>query len=364
MATYAPIPTGYVDDGPLGALWAGQNASAQRQQNEMANLADMMDLMTKGQTYDQTERMDPLRVDALRGSNRTTDLANTLSAYQLPSKQRQADADLATLEAQFKFPGFFEGQVAGSAGLSRKNVVEADIAEQTKAGRILGDNVANRKKELDAVDDMLPSMVNMSELQMAEHFQKLGVRPEIARGYLDNIRASGGIKKVVDNMSRTPAAAAAERLQAQKDAADLKRANISAGAQISAAEKNAQAAISAGNKNALAAVLGQTKSLSDQLKMQLSAIADSMDNYKPEDKKSAEFKSMVAAKRVLEDRLEESNRLVEYVTANIVGYAPPPNTKAPINTGRQGKEGVNPTSSGTISNAPASTKPPAVIKLD
>jgi hypothetical protein len=330
----------------------------------MANLADMMDLMTKGQTYDQTERMDPLRVDQLRGTNRSTDLANTLSAYQLPSKQRQADADLATLEAQFKFPGFFEGQVAGSAGLSRKNVVEADVAEQTKAGRIIGDNATNQGKQVDYAKSLLPGMRGMDELQMVRFMQNRGVSPDIAGAYLEVIRGKGGIDKLLDNMSRTPATVAAERLQAQKDAADLKRANISAGAMISSAEKNAQAAISAGNKNALAAVLGQTKSLSDQLKMQLSAIADSMDNYKPEDKKSAEFKSMVAAKRVLEDRLEESNRLVEYVTANIVGYAPPPNTKAPVNTGRQGKEGVNPTSSGAISNAPASTKPPAVIKLD
>ena len=319
MATYAPIPTGYVDSGPLGALWAGQNAAAQEKQNEMSNLADMMDLMTKGQTYDQTERMDPLRVDQLRGTNRSTDLANTLSAYQLPSKQRQADADLAALEAQFKFPGFFEGEVAGRAGLSRKNVVEADVAEQTKAGRIIGDNATNQGKQVDYAKSLLPGMRGMDELQMVRFMQNRGVSPDIAGAYLEVIRGKGGIDKLLDNMSRTPATVAAERLQAQKDAADIKKANLSAGAQIAAAERQARAAETANDKLAYTSILGTTNALASQLKVQIAQATESLQQYKKPEDQDATYRAILAGKTDLENRLKDANSLLWTVTTKLGG---------------------------------------------
>ena len=363
MATYAPIATGYVDEGPLGALWAGQNANAQRQQNEMSNLADLMDMLTKGQTFDQTARMDPERLRQLQFTNTGLDLGNQLAAGKLPNELLMSNEQGRMSDTRLKTPGWFEKQVAGGMAEAEGKVTDQQYKAGTLPGRIAGENVVNQGKQVDYANSLLPSMRGMTEMQMVDFMQSRNVAPDVAGAYLEIIRGRGGIDKLLDNMSRTPATVAAERLQAQKDSADLKRANISAGAMISSAEKNAQAAISAGNKNALAAVLGQTKSLADQLKMQLGAIENSMDGYKPEEKQSKAFKDMLAAKKVLESRLEESNKLVEYVTANIVGYAPPPSPKAVTNPARQGKEGANPTSSGAIANAPAATTPPKVIKI-
>jgi hypothetical protein len=202
MATYAPIPTGYVDDGPLGALWAGQNAAAQRDQNEMSNLADMMDMLTKRQTYDQTARMDPERLRNLQFTNTGLDLGNQLSAGKLPNELLMSREQGRMAQTRLNTPNWFEQQVAGGMAEAQGKVTDQKFKADTLQGRVAGENVTNQGKQIDYVNSLLPSMRGMNPMQMVDFMQSRNVAPDVAKAYLELIQGKGGIDKLLDNMSK------------------------------------------------------------------------------------------------------------------------------------------------------------------
>jgi inosine/xanthosine triphosphate pyrophosphatase family protein len=353
MATYGNIPTGYVDDGPLGALWAGQNANAQRQQNQMADLGTLMDYMTKGQAYQQSGRMNPLLIDEKLGTNQRTNLENALTAATNPDKIAVSRSSGMAANAEQAMPGYFTARVQGAMDEAKGKSLEYDTKKATNASDIAAKIGDNNDKLNKYMADFIPSLMGMSPVQAAAAVSGSGLADHQKQILLQQYQTPGGLKKMLDAMSNTPTTMAAERLQKQKDSADMARTIVQANARIAAAVHGANAAIAAANKGALSAVLGNTHNLSEQLKASVAEINSSIETFKPEDKQSERYRSLVKHRDALQTKLNTANDLTEQMTQALMGAAPAakvsstPDAKSDtIPNDRTGKS--NPVSKGVI----------------
>lgn len=134
MATYQPIQTGYKPEGALGALYAGENAAMARQQNQMANLADMFDQQQKDLTY------------------RTGEFDLGEKQYMAPSKRAVSDLDMATAIGKNN-PTYLTAMRGGETGQAQSLAAKGSLdtallplsitAGQTKLTSEVGANKQN-----------------------------------------------------------------------------------------------------------------------------------------------------------------------------------------------------------------------------
>jgi len=312
MATYGNIPTGYVDDGPLGALWAGQNANTQRQQNEMANLGMLMDYMTKGQAFQQADVMNPLLRDEKMGSNKTTSLANAFTESTLGNRQAISDVTGQEARARLSMPGYFNTLAQKDMDLA--GITSLDLQERTATskGAIAGKNAEYRQKVDSYLTSFIPHLKNMAPLEAATAIAESGLEPHQKSTLLKLHGIPGGLNSMLDGLSRTATSMAAERLQKQQDDAAMRRTNIQATARVEAAKRQADAAIMAGNKAAMSAIIGSTAQLHAQHTAQYDAIKDSIDNMLPEDKRKDPegYDKMVKRRDALQKQVEDSTAVM------------------------------------------------------
>jgi hypothetical protein len=339
MATYGNIPTGYQDDGPLGALWAGGNAAAQRQQNEMANIADIMDMMAKRQTYDQATAMNPLRVQELQGTNEGTRLANVFGQHDLPRKQYESD--LAKVVAQSKMmdpryvPGMLESEIAGN----QKKVDEAGVYRRTMDSTVGSTNATNQAAIMKQANDLIPTLMMIKDPARAlQYLQRNGVEPGRADMLMEQWQQPGGLKRLQEALINSVGhQQEMAKIKAQGDNS-ARSASISAAGQVAAAKKQADAAIIAGNKAAMSAIIGTTAQLHAQHKAEVDAISESIDKMLPEDKRRDPegYKAMVFRRDALQKQVEDSTAVMLKLAKGIAegsdalggGKVPPANQPA------------------------------------
>lgn len=363
---YQNIPTGYQDTGPLGALWAGENAANIRSQNEMQTIADMFDNIKKKQDYQQNELMNPLRVQDLTQDVDTKSLANQFSRGSLSN--RLAESDLAGDIAQQKRP-FASDLAAGEVSDARGKKLAYEKTRDTQGGIIAETNSSNRFSTASRIATAAAAMDPVSGAAWIEAngasmdpMLKIGMKHALKTGTMDQfLKAMGGDPKTL----RTESEAALDRKSR------VQVANIQATAAISTSKNQIDASIQAAASLDFKAAAGIAEHARDSLKISIDQVQNHIDSLKNEGKRGPEFDALLRKKMDIEEQLKKAEENLLRVQKNIIDFYGRLNNPTKTNSNPTGKQGANGTeqkaSGGTINwgrdanglPIPLNTPPPA-----
>lgn len=281
MATYQPIPVGgYTPIGALAGLYAGQNVAQQEQQNQMANLADLINAYNM-KTQAETGQFN-LEQSRLKGPNELA-LSNLAGAQALQMNTPEALA------------AYRSGTMGGWQSNAAKGAVDTALQQSAiDVGKSKGltDIASNKFREAYTHIDNIANFAKQSPLLAANYINNTITDPEKRDEYL-RLVSSGQIHdlqkhfalKSIEHQQRMDI----EKLKATSEEI---RANTLAQGQVNAANKQLEAAKLSEERLNFQAAETAAKTSVDVFKTVNDDLKNQLDKFKPEQKQSQEYKDL------------------------------------------------------------------------
>lgn len=288
MATYQPIATGYKPEGALGALYAGENAAMARQQNQMANLADMFDQQQKELTYRRGE-FDLGESQAMAPNVRAT---SNLAGAQATS--------MSTPEA---IKAYSEGQLGGYQTTAAKGALDTALLPGAIATGKQGAHVT----ALLGVSAALKSggkgaATNWVLNNYTDPDQRKALLNEVQGGTVDSALQQYALG--------SPTHIAAKDLDTAKYASAREIANINAASFANTADKQLRAAQLAADKLDLQSAEGAAKAALEAYKASGDELGKMIDQFKPTEKQSPRYLELLKQQGELRARMIETSNFI------------------------------------------------------
>jgi len=214
------INTGYQPEFGLGAYFAGQNAANAEASNQQEQIKALLDQMKAQQSYQQTERTNPLDVFAKEKSNQV------------------AEYDAAYAQKKLRDPNYMDANIAGQIGQMQTQEAAGKTATalqpfKQQAEKLALDNQRGTDETLWTIKDIDKQLASGGGTD--ENGNVVPFNP-MQKMFMQNKR-----EQLVQQLKSTPEFAGKKELSDDKLEAQLEAQRLRMQGQVDAAELRAQA---------------------------------------------------------------------------------------------------------------------------